>query len=446
MLNTASLSLEQAPPISIPFRFFLSAPLFGIVSGFLVLFYGETLFVSRWSPLMLGLTHLMTLGYLTMVMCGAMLQMLPVIAGSPVPHVVMVGASLHVLLVLGTLALVLAFLTGTPLIMLIALIALGVGLSAFTVAVAIAQWRVISSGATVGGMKLAVSALLLTLLLGSIAALGYAGIIRIPNLAILADVHLGWGLLGWMGLLLISVSFQLVPMFQVTPEYPLWVKRFLPWMIFVALLIWLLLRSGWIVAAWISLLALLVLMVVVFGFVLFSIYTLLLQSRRKRRAPDVTLLFWRLGMILLAGSAMFWLSGVLFPPVREAQYFSILLGIGLVQGVALSVVNGMLYKIVPFLCWFHLQNRQMNLMCMMVSVPNMKEFVTDRAAKRQFYLHLSALLFSAAAAVMPLWFSRPAALLFIASNLLLLINLFLAVGRFRATFKLLEPTTQESVC
>lgn len=109
------------------------------------------------------------------------------------------------------------------------------------------------------------------------------------------------------------------------------------------------------------------------------------------------------------------------------------------SGVALSVINGMLYKIVPFLCWFHLQNRQMALMSMTVRVPHMKEFVTDRSAKRQFHLHLSGLVFTLAAAVAPIWFLRPAALLFILSNSLLLLNLAAAVQKYRATFKLLTP-------
>ena len=61
------------------------------------------MFISRWSPLTLGLTHLITLGVLAMVMCGAMLQMLPVIAGSPVPRVVLVGTLTHILLILGTI-------------------------------------------------------------------------------------------------------------------------------------------------------------------------------------------------------------------------------------------------------------------------------------------------------------------------------------------------------
>lgn len=41
----------------------------------------------RWSPATLALTHLITLGYLAMIMLGALLQILPVVLGVPVPQV-----------------------------------------------------------------------------------------------------------------------------------------------------------------------------------------------------------------------------------------------------------------------------------------------------------------------------------------------------------------------
>jgi len=443
MLNTTSLALDQAPPISIPFRFFLTAPLFAIAAGLDILLFGNEMFISRWSPLMLGLTHLMTLGVLGMVMCGAMLQLLPVIAGSPVPRVVLVGSLTHGLLIVGTILLQIAFVTGSVPATLLALTALGLGFSIFIGAVGIALWRPVAPGAVIQGMKLALIALAATIIMGTVAALGYSGIARIEHLASVTDIHLGWGILGWVGLLLLSVSFQLVPMFQVTPEYPVWVRRYLPYWVFIGLLIWLLLKLAAVDSEWVDLPVTVALTSVVLGYLLFAMKTLQLQSQRKRRVPDVTLLFWHLGMVVLGLSALLWAGGVLFSPIGDAQYFSILLGIGLIQGVGLSIINGMLYKIVPFLCWFHLQNRQMALLCMTVRVPHMKAFVTDKSAKRQFYLHLSALLFTAAAAVAPGWFLPPAALLFVLSNVMLLINLVTAVATYRATFKRLTPSTPE---
>jgi hypothetical protein len=58
----ALLSFDQGPPISAPLRFFITAPLFAIGAGFLLLWSGPELFASRWTPAALALTHLITVG------------------------------------------------------------------------------------------------------------------------------------------------------------------------------------------------------------------------------------------------------------------------------------------------------------------------------------------------------------------------------------------------
>ena len=435
MLNTAGLSLEQAPPISIPFRFFLSAPVFGIAAGLLLLIQGESAFLSRWSPATIGLTHLLTLGFLGMVMCGAMFQMLPVIAGSPVPRVALAGGVSHVLLAAGTVLLAAAFISGQLLWMMPAVTLLILGFALFGLAVAIALWRVRTPSPTVTGMKLAVASLTITVILGALAAAGYSGIIEIGNLALLTDIHLAWGILGWVGILLISVSLQVVPMFQVTPEYPRLLARLLaPW-IFVGLAGWGVLRFSFSDQT-----PIVGMVLVIAGFVLFAMSTLRLQRQRKRRVPDVTLMFWRTAMLVLIGVALLWGAGQLRPAVADSSYYPMLLGVLMILGVGYPVVNGMIYKIVPFLSWFHLQNRQIALMRMTVKIPNMKEMVTDRAARRQYFFYLLALLSAALAVFQPVWLARPAGALFALTNLLLLINLLGAVGRYRDTARQLEES------
>ena len=77
----------------------ITAPLFGVLAGLLVLFEGPAALPVRWNPATLALTHLLTLGVLAQVMCGALLQMLPVLAGAPVPAVGRVGCWAHALLI-----------------------------------------------------------------------------------------------------------------------------------------------------------------------------------------------------------------------------------------------------------------------------------------------------------------------------------------------------------
>ena len=52
------LSLEQAPPASIPFRFFLTAPLFGILLGLVFFFYPLESIINQYSPVAIAVVHL----------------------------------------------------------------------------------------------------------------------------------------------------------------------------------------------------------------------------------------------------------------------------------------------------------------------------------------------------------------------------------------------------
>ena len=438
MLNSTDLSLQQAPPISIPFRFFLTAPLFGLAAALLALVQGSDLMLSRWLPGTLAFTHLMTLGFLLMVMCGALLQLLPVLAASPVPGVILVGRSTHLLLSLGTVALAVAFLAGERFWMGLSLALLASGLALFLPAVALALWRVRQEGPTVTAMRLALLALVLTIALGMLAGAEFSGMLRLVYLGLLADIHLNWGLAGATGLLLIGVAYQVVPLFQVTPEYPELMRRRLVPALFVLLLAWTLTVGAAGYAGWPKALSAWCLVLLLSGFCLFALVTLYLQQRRRRKVDDVTLRFWRFGMALMALCLLLWGAGLLFPTAAGSPRYALLFGVLLILGVVVPVVNGMLYKIVAFLPWFHLQHRQIALMRFDVSVPHMRAFVPQKAADRQFIVWALSLAAALAAVFWPSVLARPAAALFGISNALLTYNLVYAVVLYRKTVRQLQ--------
>jgi hypothetical protein len=98
----ALLSYDQSPPIAAPFRFFLTAPVFGILAGVLLLWSDADLFVSRWTPAALALTHLITVGFMLQVMLGAMVQILPVVAGANMPRSSLVSGVVHAAISFGS--------------------------------------------------------------------------------------------------------------------------------------------------------------------------------------------------------------------------------------------------------------------------------------------------------------------------------------------------------
>ena len=394
VLKTAGLRLDQAPPIAVPFSFFLAAPPFAVAAGLLLAWQGDAAIASRWTPQALAVTHLLVLGFLTQIMCGGLLQMLPVLAGSPVPRVVEVGRIAQFLLAFGTLLLCAGLYSGTGTALAVGATGAATGLGLIGTAIAVALGRAQGARDTVLAMGLALAALAVTVGLGLALTGTLRGWVRLAGLAGWVDLHLGWGLLGWAGLLIMGLAYQVVPMFHVTPPYPGWLRT---WAAPLA--------AGGLAAATVLVVAGrqveatwgLGIASLVFG--AFAGTTLDRQRRRERPIVDATLLHWRSAMASALAALFLWLLG------GRAETVGVLT----IVGVGIGLPSGMLFKIMPFLSWFHLQHRQLAARRFDLRIPHMHAFVPDQGARIQFGLHLVALgLLIAASALPASGLARPA--------------------------------------
>lgn len=418
MSTQPGLAFSQAPPFALPLRFFLTAPLFLIAAGLLIALTPDAL-ALRWTPQALALTHAFTLGFLAMVMLGAMLQMLPVVAGSPVPAPRFVARASHIALSLGTAALMAGFLLAIPKAFAAGVVLLLAAFAIFIAAAAVSLVRA-AANATANGMRFAVISLVFTVALGAALALLRAGWWN-GSMEGASAAHVGFGLLGWIFLLVAGVAWQVVPMFQMTPPYPPRLSRWLAGVMFALLALRafapllphpavILLDAG--LAA---------------GVLLFAFTTLDLQSRRRRKLPDITLDYWRLGMASLIASVLAWMLAQLWPAWAGSNVYPLLLGVLFLFGFAVSVVAGMLYKIVPFLAWFHLQAQ---LQAKAGTIPNMKQMIDEKRMRLQFRLHLATLALLIAAVAWPAALHVPAGIVLALSALMLLGNLSSALRRY----------------
>jgi hypothetical protein len=418
-MNTqAGLSFEQAPPFALPLRFFLSAPLFLLAAGVLVAVFPEAL-ASRWTPEALALTHAVTLGFLAMVMLGALTQMLPVVAGSPLPAARLVARTSHAALVLGTAALIAGFLAGEPVAFGLGAVFLGAGFLGFLAAAALSLARA-ASGVTVDGIRLAVVSLAVAVLLGLALAMLRSGWWTPPAIDVAIAAHVAFALVGWVLLLVVGVAYQVVPMFQITPPYAPPLARWLAPLLFALLVVLGLApllspAAGPFVEAGIA-----------GGVLVFAVATLRLQARRRRKLADVTLDFWRVGMASLIGCVGVWLAARIHPGFAASDAYALLLGVLFLGGFAVSVVCGMLYKIVPFLAWFHLQAQ---LQAKAGTIPTMKQMIAEPSMRWQLRLHVAACVLLLAAVAWPAA-AIAAGVVLAASAALLGINLVAAVRRF----------------
>jgi hypothetical protein len=434
MNKPAELSLDQAPPIRVPLRFFLTAPLFAITAALLLLWQGPDLLDSRWNLALLGATHLLTLGYMGLIMLGAILQMLPVVAGTPMRRPALAAAIVHTLAASGIILLCSGLIFTLPLALKIAMAMLGTALFLFAALVVITLRRSLPQNMTARAMHLAALMLAATVLLGLVLLSNHAFGWWLQEREMLVNLHLTWGLLGWVGLLVVGVAYQVVPMFQLTPHYPAKLTRWLAVLLFALLL-------GLAPASYSPALRMALEVLLATGFAIFALTTLRLQSKRRRKLPDVTLNFWRVGMISLLLAIMLWLAAQIFSVLEVTRSYGLLLGVLMIVGFAMSLINGMLYKIVPFLVWFHLQSRRG---ANGPKVPNVREILPESLAGRQMWLHFAALGALLMAVLLPAIFTYPAALLFGASNLLLWLNIISASRTYRSVNALIRQHLQKN--
>jgi hypothetical protein len=400
-MNIANLSFSALPPISVPFRYFISAAIFLIITAFLILFSGEAVWLSRWQPTMLAITHLFTLGFISMVMMGAIYQFLPVIGGVGIANVRAVATISHSLHTLGTLALSWSFIFPNTIVRLIALLSLGLGFTFYIGAVVNVLIKKLSQGHTIVGIRFAMLSLVIVVLLG-VVFLGQKTLIPYIDLGFIndknfTDIHALLGGFGWAGVLILAVSLQIIPMFHVTPSFPKLLAKYMSWALLLLLLLLFVFTpssaGGQVVIA-----------VVLAMYSIFNLSFLKLFKQRKRKVVDTSIQFWQLaGVSFIALTILYFLPDAFFLQIFSGNK-SLLLSAIFIYFYLVSIIEAMLLKITPFLTYTHLQSLCLSNFSAMVHLPHMHELLLKKHGRWLLYLHLCSCFMLIATLVFTQWY------------------------------------------
>ncbi|MFH0944875.1 MAG: hypothetical protein V2A76_06725, partial [Planctomycetota bacterium] len=385
-------------------------------------------------PLTLLLTHLGTVGLLAMVMIGSLYQMAPVVASAPIPRVRLA----HVVhgLILSGLLLVSLCLSGTfGRWLTYGFYLIWTGIMLFLVQAACSGLRKKTGNETVHGMRLALGSLFLAATLGSAMAHVFTGSSWLGQRSLWLQVHMGIGLLGWVGGLLVSVSWQVVPMFYLTEPVS---RRSMRWTltlllvgVILPLIILLTEKAGYRGSGWLSpqnLAAFSALPAVFAVWCFHPIQTMNRLRHRRRKRVDSSIYFWFSGLCVALLTAC---AAALTHLMTEPQFLagtSLKAGLRMelifvwlaVWGWAGLILHGMLTRIVPFLVWFHRFSPLVGLQ----PTPSVRALLPDRWTRINLGLHLASVL----AGLIAIWTrtetaTRLTGLLLIATALSLLLLL-----------------------
>lgn len=383
----------------------------------MLLFGDADMFVSRYSPQTVAITHLFTVGFFTFVMFGALTQMLPVLAGVKIARVETVSMLSYVLLLFGTAFMVFGLFFDIKILSLWASVLLVSGFAVSTVFMLSALGKVINFTPSVKAMVLALVFGLLISLLGAHMLASYGrGSFSSLHVAF-ADIHSVSAILGFAGMLIVGISFHILPMFYVAPKFGEGYQKSVLWLISLGVVLW----SALNIAAPSYAFSAKVLLSLLFLSFATGVYKSL--HNRRRKVSDITILYWRSSVVFAIVGFVFWMLND-FMQGKYIVVASVLIG----GGFILSVISAMLYKIVPFLVWFHLNAKGY------MSIPTMNDMIDKKLSKVQFVLFTVSLAGFAVSYFVPAILSV-FAVVFIVSMVILEYNIVAPVLIYKKTLK-----------
>ncbi len=338
------LSLLQAPPFIVVSGFFITACFLWFLGSLveLVAFFTDRLSL----PLFV---HITTLGFALFTMFGALFQMLPVVAGAVIDKPKEKALLSWILMLLGYIPFILGFYLKDLYLLLFGALLLLVAILYTSLLMLSKLLKIKSYTPTSKGMKFALFFLLLGAFFGFLVVLSYAG--YIPHTGYLLRTHMLLMLFGWVFSLVASVSFQVVEMFFVTKPYPPFYAFNFPYLLIPTLFIGLLEFK-------ISRLPLTVLVM------FHALLTLHRLFTRRRKVAEKSLYFWYVSHAnLLLAMLLFIFYGFEVPfLIAFGLFFS-------------TLIMGMMFRIIPFLVWFHLSSEGSS------HIPLMSEVIDQRLIK-----------------------------------------------------------------
>ncbi|MEA1914324.1 MAG: hypothetical protein U9N30_03315 [Campylobacterota bacterium] len=409
------LSTDQAPPISVPFRFFIMAPIFGMIMSVIMFIYPLEEIFNQYSAVTIGLVHLFTLGILAQMIMGALQQMLPVLAGAVVKKPMLFANIVHLPLSFGTLSLSAGFILSSKIYLIIGSALLSIAFAVFFFVVIKLLFKVKYLTTTVNAMKIFSLAGLITVLLGLyLAGQHISGNINAYHY-IFVDTHIAFGMFGFAVILIMGVAFQVIPMFYVARDFPKFVQNKFPRVLFGMLGLY-----G--VFSLLGLNSVAIKVIFAILLIVFAIYGLISLNNRRRNVFDITLWYWKFSLFMLIVAMLIYTFG----SVQNNAVLAIVFGIGFL----FSLLQGMVYKIIPFLAWFHLSSKGH------FDIPTLRDFIKEFAIKLQFFIYGASVFFFILSTFIHFAFIYIAAGLFFVSNLMLLINFIVAMKKFYRINKL----------
>ena len=380
-----SLSISYSPPFKIVSKYFISAIVSLMTFNFLLLINYNNLTGHHFQPKVLSITHIATLGWITMVILGAMFQLVPVVLKVKLFSELLAEVQFWLYLV-GVILITYNFYNfDSNLSFTLPAILLNLAMYIFTFNIvasltSIKNWNLIAS--------FFVSALF-WLVITAIAGLLLARnldhpYIKIDHLQYL-KLHANVAFIGWVAMVIMGVSLKLIPMFILSHNFTTQFAKGALILINIGLL-----GINYIFHYKdISYLYYVFTPIIVVGLLLYLIQVYVIFKNRIRKKLDVGLKYTRVAYIFFGISILIG-SFTSFFYYENIKNFTLVYGFSVLLGFFSTLIVGQMYKIVTFLVWYHKYSDKVGFQ----SVPMLKDLFNEKLACYQMYVMIAGIVLS----------------------------------------------------
>ena len=347
----AGLSTKNAPHPNVVIPHYIYGAIAFLVASVLLFFAAENIVVSNIGPKVLSITHILILGWITMIIFGALYQLIPVVMEVKL-YSEKLAYSSFVLLGIGTILLTLSFwkqyighnrlidIGGTFILIAVILFVINALKSAQK-----SKQKTIENKFIITSIVWLFSTVVLGLF---IIINAKVNIISKTNIDLL-KIHALWGVIGWFVMLVIGVASKLLPMFFIAHKLKIKYLNIAYYLVNAGLI---LLSVSFYLDFNMNLNLAFALLIIV-GIAFFIRYNYDAYKARLRKKLDIGLKLSVLAFSFLGLTLIFaLLSLTQFEFLSSyTMKFNAIYGISLLLGFFTSLILGQMYKTLPFIIW-----------------------------------------------------------------------------------------------
>ena len=348
----AGLSTKNAPSVWVVVPHFMVGAISFIIASVLLIFNYESLLGYHITGAVLSVAHLMILGWVTMIIFGALYQLIPVVMEVKLYSEKLAFTSLGGF-VIGLVFLIMAFMGYT--FQLTNNFIIGGGLIIFSVflfAINSIMSALSSKKNSISKLYIMASTiyLLLTVVLGLFTIINLSHNYIVVAHTEFLQAHAVVGLVGWFLMLIIGVASKLLPMFLIVHKTK---EQFIKWGFYLINAGVIIILISVFLPQLPDMLDIISFILILAGFVLFLLFNYDLFSHRLRKKLDIVMKLTAIGLVMfvltILSFAALYIGNTAFGfPIGRIEIIS---GLLLIYGFFTGLILGQTYKTLPFIIW-----------------------------------------------------------------------------------------------